>query len=757
MSGSLPQSTRQFHFMREIAAGGFGSVYLAKIIHADGFSRLAAIKLLHPKWSEHEEIVKRMRDEARLLGWLRHRNIVDVLDLTMIDGRCAVIMEYLEAVDLKLVIKSATLREERIPIRVSLEIAAAVASALDAAYNRPPYAGEKPLRVIHRDIKPSNVMVDDSGTPKVLDFGVARADFDSRESHTQELSFGSLDYMPPERLFFEPETNASDIYSLGATLYELVVLDRMGKGKLSRDAQDEHVATRLQKLDEAFPEVDGAIREELADLLFEMLSFEPEERPTAASTVDRLRGIARKLRDEPSLSEWAEREIPPLVQAFHQARPKGEPDPLIERTLNEDSRPFGRWATEEAEPELRDELPEPTDHAEELDEAVKLPEDDQRWQKLKEATLAEISEEVSHRAMQTFEVDPTPPKGIGLGAAHTFEVDHDDSATIAFSDSSIFTEWEEDESPTVAFSAEDVRMASLIESQVPEEWGDAADELDDAPTTESRPPALPPTLKGRKSAEVYTAPFARPKRNSPAPEPPAPPSKSTGSGAPERVPTAVGGAQTLMMKVPKREEVEPSPVPVARRGREAIAMSTIDEERDSGDVAAPSGGRSLVGTLLSLVIAAGVMLVFGTVGIGIGVAAMRSVKGPDALGAMAAPVEAAAAPAPAPEPPPVDDTPLAEGEARFDSGLAATKKLVVTCGADKVTGGESARIQVGEGAECMVTAIGTDRSRKTAKLAATATHYVCFADGGEDCIDPEAPAEEGGEAAPSEGDEGTAP
>ena len=69
-------SSRKFHFIREIASGGFGSVYLAKVIHADGFSRLAAIKLLHPKWSENEEIASRMRDEARLLGWIRHKNIV---------------------------------------------------------------------------------------------------------------------------------------------------------------------------------------------------------------------------------------------------------------------------------------------------------------------------------------------------------------------------------------------------------------------------------------------------------------------------------------------------------------------------------------------------------------------------------------------------------------------------------------------------------------------------------------------------------
>ena len=180
---------RKFHFIREIASGGFGSVYLAKVIHGDGFARICAIKLLHPKWSENIEIASRMRDEARLLGWLRHKNLVEVLDLTRINGRVAVIMEYLEAVDVKAIITDALDRAEAIPVRVCIEVCASVASALDAAYNRPPYAGEKPLHVIHRDIKPSNIMLDTSGSVKVLDFGVARADFAERESKTQECFF----------------------------------------------------------------------------------------------------------------------------------------------------------------------------------------------------------------------------------------------------------------------------------------------------------------------------------------------------------------------------------------------------------------------------------------------------------------------------------------------------------------------------------------------------------------------------------------
>ncbi len=155
------ETARRFHFLKEIASGGFGSVYVCKVMEADGFARLMAVKLLHQRWSDNLEISRRMKDEARLLGALRHRNIVNVFGFTTIGGRVAVMMEYLEAVDLKVVIAHLVDGGKSLPLRAALEITASVASALDAAWNQPPFPGERPLRVIHRDIKPSNIMLDE--------------------------------------------------------------------------------------------------------------------------------------------------------------------------------------------------------------------------------------------------------------------------------------------------------------------------------------------------------------------------------------------------------------------------------------------------------------------------------------------------------------------------------------------------------------------------------------------------------------------
>ncbi|MFT4622024.1 MAG: serine/threonine protein kinase [Myxococcota bacterium] len=316
-------------------------MYLAKVIHGDGFSRLVAVKLLHPKWTENEEIASRMRDEARLLGWLRHKNIVDVMDLTMIDGRCAVLMEYLEAVDLKVIVTACLEHGARIPLRVCLEVCSAVASALDAAYNRPPYAGEKPLRVIHRDIKPSNIMVDEGGTSKVLDFGVARADFEQREAKTQELSFGSIEYMPPERLFFEPESPASDVYSLGATLYEMLALEKLGKAKLRPPEQERFVEDRFDDLLERHPMPSQEVEDILHDLLFDMLAFNEADRPSAADCVSRMRSFARKLTQQETIEEWCEQVIPPLHrQSEKRGATKSKADGLVDRVVTEDTANF---------------------------------------------------------------------------------------------------------------------------------------------------------------------------------------------------------------------------------------------------------------------------------------------------------------------------------------------------------------------------------------------------------------------------------
>lgn len=326
---------RRFRFIKEIAEGGFGKVYLAEQISADGFSRIVAVKLLHAKWSSHDEIVMRTRDEARLLGLIRHQNIVRVEDLTSIEGKCAIVMEYLEGVDLKSMMGFLRERDIEFPRAALFEIFAIVASALDAAYNGRPLQGGEPLKVIHRDIKPSNIFVTIPGSVKVLDFGTARANFAEREAKTQALAFGSQGYMAPERLLGEEDTAAADVFSLGITLYELLCLEGFGR----IPPRPEKFAAKIEERVAQIPlGGDFEWQEQIRETLRLMLSYAPKERPTAAQLVDIFELLAGRAQDMPlrrfcrTIVEEAKNAEPPLDTG----------DPLNGRTVDEDvSSAFG--------------------------------------------------------------------------------------------------------------------------------------------------------------------------------------------------------------------------------------------------------------------------------------------------------------------------------------------------------------------------------------------------------------------------------
>jgi serine/threonine protein kinase len=343
---------RRFRFLKAISEGSFGKVYLAEMVTGDNFSTVVAIKLLHGKWLGHEEIVMRSRDEARLLGLLRHQNIVRVEDLSSINGQCAVIMEYLEGVDLKHMSTYLTEKGELFPRRAALEAAAAIASALDAAYNHRPLQGGKPLRVIHRDIKPSNAMITSAGQVKVLDFGTARANFEDREAQTQALAFGSQAYMAPERMMGDPDTPAADVFSLGITLWEILAGERFGKIYIREARFQTSLEQRVAQIDLTM--LDENLAEQVRELLLQMMEYEPTARPTAAEVMEKLEELSERASDM-GLRRLCRAYV---KDAMGQREPEEvQHDPLTGTTLVEDrSSAFVRgtgatWSDESQDPQ----------------------------------------------------------------------------------------------------------------------------------------------------------------------------------------------------------------------------------------------------------------------------------------------------------------------------------------------------------------------------------------------------------------------
>jgi serine/threonine protein kinase len=294
---------RELQFLGTLGTGGFGAVYLANLHGRDRFVRRVAVKVMREGLEATPDLVARQKDEARLLGLLAHDAIVQVLDLTEVAGRPAVVMEYVEGVDVADVLRSCHPR--RLPVRAALEIVHGTASALDAAFNTPsPHTGQ-PLRVIHRDIKPANLLLTSSGRVKVLDFGVAKADF-WREGLSTNGGYGTPRFMAPEQWLGESYGAPVDVYALGVTLYEIVSGRSWERPPLARTPFEHNVGAQLDAAE--------GVPESVLALLAGMLSFEGQDRPTAAEVCER---VDAALTDAPgeTLGRFARGIVPGLVEA----------------------------------------------------------------------------------------------------------------------------------------------------------------------------------------------------------------------------------------------------------------------------------------------------------------------------------------------------------------------------------------------------------------------------------------------------------
>src|SRR3712207_6270205 len=199
----------RFALVREIGSGGMSTVFLGR---DEVLDRPVAIKVLKPDL-EDSGVSVRFRREGRTAAKLSHPNIVQVYDAgeEEVEGRevSYIVVEYVPGGDLKDLID----RRGPLPGIMLSRIGADVADALAHAHER---------GVIHRDIKPQNVLINDYGSPKLTDFGIARA-LDADHSTSTGSYLGTAFYSSPEQLRGEGVTPKSDIYYLGATLYHAAV------------------------------------------------------------------------------------------------------------------------------------------------------------------------------------------------------------------------------------------------------------------------------------------------------------------------------------------------------------------------------------------------------------------------------------------------------------------------------------------------------------------------------------------------------
>jgi serine/threonine-protein kinase len=258
---------RRYRLDARIAAGGMSTVYLAA---DETLERRVAIKLMNVEIASDSDQLERFRREARAVAQLSHPHIVGVIDAGEDEGRPYIVFEYVEGETLKERIR----RQGRLPVPEAVAYAIEIARALGAAHAR---------HIVHRDVKPQNVLIDEEGTAKVTDFGIART-LDEDGLTVDGRVLGTTDYVSPEQALGRDVTGQSDLYSLGVVLYEMVT------GEVPFTAENQ-VAVAMKHVREQLPDVQ-AKRPHVSAALASVI-----DRATAKRIEDRYRSDAELIAD----------------------------------------------------------------------------------------------------------------------------------------------------------------------------------------------------------------------------------------------------------------------------------------------------------------------------------------------------------------------------------------------------------------------------------------------------------------------------
>lgn len=201
------------------------SVHLGWVAGPGDFSRLVAIKRMHPQLADDQHFVARFRDEAWLSSRLLHPNIVQVFDVVDGNGELLIVMEYIHGVSLRSLWADARAAGYTLPLSVIAGILVPSLHGLHAAHEATDDHGH-PIGIVHRDFSPQNIMACTDGHAKILDFGIAKARTHMHVTSTGLLS-GKLGYLSPEQIQGGPLDRRSDVFAAGIVFWEMLTGRRL--------------------------------------------------------------------------------------------------------------------------------------------------------------------------------------------------------------------------------------------------------------------------------------------------------------------------------------------------------------------------------------------------------------------------------------------------------------------------------------------------------------------------------------------------
>lgn len=281
-----------------IATGGMASVHLGRLDGAVGFSRVVAIKRLHPHLALDQDFRDMFLSEARLAARVRHPNVVQTFDVVATGDEVSLVMEYVQGESLSWLLRETVRRNAQIPLHVAASIMVNALHGLHAAHEACDERGVA-LEIVHRDVSPQNVMVGEDGVARVFDFGVAKALQSVHQTRAGQVK-GKASYMAPEQIKAAPLDRRADVFAAGVVLWELLTGCRLFHGPTD--------AARIMKVMEGNYESPANHRPELPPNLtaacLRALAFSETDRfSTALDFADEIEA-AVTLASQRTVSEW---------------------------------------------------------------------------------------------------------------------------------------------------------------------------------------------------------------------------------------------------------------------------------------------------------------------------------------------------------------------------------------------------------------------------------------------------------------------
>ncbi len=248
----------RYRLIQQIGSGGMAVIYKAQDL---SLGRTVAIKILRPSLTSDASFAARFKNEARSVANLSHPNIVTVYDFGTSENTQFLVMEFVDGQDLKKVIKTESLLALDRVLNFAIQICAGIGFAHRAG-------------IVHADIKPQNILVTREDVLKVTDFGIAQALASGTPGERQAVVWGSPHYFSPEQARGERPTTASDVYSIGIVMFEMLA----GRPPYSGKDQRELALAHLQSPVPMVTEINPNVPPNLAQIIYRTMSKDPAQR-----------------------------------------------------------------------------------------------------------------------------------------------------------------------------------------------------------------------------------------------------------------------------------------------------------------------------------------------------------------------------------------------------------------------------------------------------------------------------------------------